>query len=105
MTIREIINQLEDNIIQLKEEVVKLREELAKEKEEKMALARELHTLKRKQTRQDMKSYIAPEVTVSDAQKELVADNGDSDTPVVEEVPEKPKRSRRKKEVIEEVVE
>lgn len=101
MTIREIINHLDNKIIQYREEIAKLHEELEKEKEEKMQLIRELHALKRKMTRPDLNAYIAPEVTV----KEEKIDNGDSDVPVVEEVPEKPKRIRKKKDTVEEVVE
>ena len=89
MTIREIINGLEENIIQLKEENVRLKEALKNVTEEKLQLERELHSLKKRQPRPELKPYVKPETKV--------IDNGDSDTPV--EV--KPKRSRRRKEVVE----
>ena len=47
MTIREIINGLEENIIQLKEENVRLKETLRNVNEEKLQLERELHSLKK----------------------------------------------------------
>lgn len=109
MTIREIINELEENIIQLKEENVKLKEELAREKDEKMKLTRELHILKRKMARVDVTSYISPIVTVPELvteNPELVTENNDqdmSDEASVEDTSEKPRRSRRRKDI--EVVE
>lgn len=107
MTIREIINHLDNKIIQYREEIAKLHEELDREREEKTKLLRELHALKRKQTRLNLNSYISPavEVAVVENVQEHVSDNGDSDAPVVEEVPEKPKRIRKKKDTVAEVVE
>ena len=90
MTIREIINGLEENIIQLKEENVRLKETIRNVIEEKLQLERELHSLKKRHPKPELKPYVAPETKV--------IDNGDSDTSV--EVV-KPKRSRRRKEVVE----
>ena len=93
MTIREIINRQEKVIFLFISENLRLKKEINEIRTEKRVVEKELNSLKKILLKMDKETYVAPE--------SKVVDNGDSDIPETKIVPDKPKKTRKRKKVTE----